>query len=147
MFDEWVFNLGIRFYKNATNLKAGEYAFAPGVSMQQIMNRSGGRQCGHPFGDHSGGLDHGPDHRARARASGTGRRDHRSAGRRRAACRRPIHSRGAWTRQGVLDQMKAAQDKLLAEIWERAHGRSAGQFSGGSGDPGLDRGKGNGACR
>lgn len=37
IFDEWVFNFGICFYKNVICLKVGEYVFVLGVFMKDVM--------------------------------------------------------------------------------------------------------------
>lgn len=37
--DSRLFRLGVRAYKNETTMKAGEYAFAPGISMKEVMEK------------------------------------------------------------------------------------------------------------
>ncbi|MES0808353.1 endolytic transglycosylase MltG [Roseibium sp. SCPC15] len=118
MFDEWVFNLGIRFYKNATRLKAGEYAFAPGVSMQEIMtDLVEGKAVTHSVTIPEGWTTAQIIERVREHPILVGE-----------ITEVPVEgallpetytfARGT-SRQEVLDQMKSAQEKLLSEIWER----------------------------
>ncbi|GAB4532372.1 MAG: endolytic transglycosylase MltG [Roseibium sp.] len=118
LLDEWVFNLGIRFYKNATKLKAGEYAFAPGASMQQIMtDLVEGNAVTHSVTIPEGWTTAQIIDRVRKHPVLTGEITE-------------IPPEGAllpetytfargMTRQEIINQMKAAQEKLLAEIWER----------------------------
>lgn len=118
LFDEWVFNLGIRFYKNATKLKAGEYAFAPGVSMLEIMNDLvDGNAVTHAVTVPEGWTTAQIIERVRAHPVLVGEITEVPA---EGALLPETYSfaRGA-SRQDVLNQMKAAQEKLLAEIWER----------------------------
>jgi peptidoglycan lytic transglycosylase G len=118
LFDEWVFNLGIRFYKNATKLKAGEYAFAPGVSMQEIMNDLvDGKAVTHAVTVPEGWTTAQIIERVREHPVLVGEISEVPA----EGALLPetyTFARGA-SRQDVLDQMKAAQEKLLAEVWER----------------------------
>lgn len=118
LIDEWIFNLGIRFYKNATKLKAGEYAFAPGVSMQKVMtDLVEGNAVVHSVTIPEGWTTAQILERVREHPILTGE-----------ITEVPIEgellpntytfARGA-ARQDVLNQMKAAQEKLLAEVWER----------------------------
>jgi UPF0755 protein len=53
-----------------------------------------------------------------------------------------VFTRGR-TRQSIIDQMRAAQKRLLDRLWERPQGRPAGQHTARSHNPGLDRGEGN----
>ncbi|KZM50337.1 endolytic transglycosylase MltG [Labrenzia sp. OB1] len=116
--DEWIFNLGIRFYKNATKLKAGEYAFAPGVSMQEIMtDLVEGNAVTHSVTVPEGWTTAQIIERVRAHPVLSGEITEIP----REGDLLPetyTFARGT-TRQEVLEQMKAAQEKLLAEIWER----------------------------
>ncbi|CTQ54160.1 putative aminodeoxychorismate lyase [Roseibium album] len=118
LFDEWVFNLGIRFYKNATKLKAGEYAFAPGVSMQEIMNDLvDGKAVTHAVTVPEGWTTAQIIERVREHPVLVGEISEVPA----EGSLLPetyTFARGA-SRQDVLNQMKAAQEKLLAEVWER----------------------------
>jgi peptidoglycan lytic transglycosylase G len=118
LFDEWIFNLGIRFYKNATNLKAGEYAFAPGVSMQEIMtDLVDGKAVTHAVTVPEGWTTAQIIERVREHPVLVGEISEVPA---EGALLPETYSfaRGA-SRQDVLDQMRAAQEKLLAEVWER----------------------------
>ncbi|WP_208977713.1 endolytic transglycosylase MltG [Labrenzia sp. 011] len=118
LIDEWIFNLGIRFYKNATRLKAGEYAFAPGVSMQQIMtDLVEGNAVTHSVTIPEGWTTAQIVERVREHPVLTGQiTDIPAEGD--LLPETYTFARGT-SRQEVLDQMKAAQEKLLAEIWER----------------------------
>ncbi|WP_346912530.1 endolytic transglycosylase MltG [uncultured Roseibium sp.] len=116
--DQIVFNLGVRFYKNATNLKAGEYAFTAGVSMHDVMtDLVEGNAVTHavtiPEGWSTaqvlerlkenkilkGEITEVPEEGALLPETYT-------------------FTRGT-SRQDLLNQMKKAQTKLLAEIWAR----------------------------
>lgn len=118
VFDEWVFNLGIRFYKNATDLKAGEYAFAPGVSMHEIMtDLVQGNAVTHSVTIPEGWTTAQILERVREHPILVGEITEVPA----EGDLLPqtyTFARGT-TRQEVLGQMKEAQERLLAEIWER----------------------------
>lgn len=118
VFDEWVFNLGIRFYKNATDLKAGEYAFAPGVSMHEIMtDLVEGNAVTHSVTIPEGWTTAQILERVREHPILVGEITEVPA----EGDLLPqtyTFARGT-TRQEVLSQMKEAQERLLAEIWER----------------------------
>lgn len=118
VFDEWVFNLGIRFYKNATDLKAGEYAFAPGVSMHEIMtDLVEGNAVTHSVTIPEGWTTAQILERVRGHPILVGEITEVPA----EGDLLPqtyTFARGT-TRQEVLGQMKEAQERLLAEIWER----------------------------
>ncbi|MBO6891155.1 MAG: endolytic transglycosylase MltG [Roseibium sp.] len=118
IFDEWIFNLGIRFYKNATKLKAGEYAFAPGVSMQEIMkDLVDGKAVTHAVTVPEGWTTAQIIARVREHPVLVGEiTDVPVEG---ALLPETYTFARGTTRQEVLDQMKEAQEKLLAEIWER----------------------------
>jgi UPF0755 protein len=118
LLDEWVFNLGIRFYKNATRLKAGEYAFAPGASMHDIMtDLVEGNAVTHSVTIPEGWTTAQIIDRVRKHPVLTGEiTEVPSEG---ALLPETYTFARGMTRQEVIDQMKAAQDKLLAEIWER----------------------------
>ncbi len=118
VFDEWVFNLGIRFYKNATDLKAGEYAFAPGVSMHEIMtDLVQGNAVTHSVTIPEGWTTAQILERVREHPILVGEiTDVPAEGD--LLPQTYTFARGT-TRQEVLAQMKEAQERLLAEIWER----------------------------
>lgn len=118
VFDEWVFNLGIRFYKNATDLKAGEYAFAPGVSMHEIMtDLVQGNAVTHSVTIPEGWTTAQILERVREHPILEGEiTDVPAEGD--LLPQTYTFARGT-TRQEVLGQMKEAQERLLAEIWER----------------------------
>lgn len=118
IFDEWVFNLGIRFYKNATRLKAGEYAFAPGVSMKDVMtDLVEGNAVTHSVTIPEGWTTAQIVDRVRKHPILVG--EITAIPPEGALLPETYTFARGMTRQGVLDQMKAAQDKLLAEVWER----------------------------
>jgi len=118
LIDEWIFNIGIRVYKNATKLKAGEYAFAPGVSMHEIMtDLVEGNAVTHSVTIPEGWTTAQVIERVRQHPVLTGEiTDVPAEGD--LLPETYTFARGT-TRQEVLDQMKAAQAKLLTEIWER----------------------------
>ncbi|TYC63347.1 endolytic transglycosylase MltG [Rhodobacterales bacterium] len=118
LFDEWVFNMGIRFYKNATRLKAGEYAFAPGVSMEEIMtDLVDGKAVTHSVTIPEGWTTAQIIERVREHPILVGDiTDVPNEGD--LLPETYTFARGT-SRQEVINQMKAAQTKLLAEIWER----------------------------
>lgn len=116
--DEWVFNLGIRFYKNATRLKAGEYAFGPGVSMEEIMtDLVEGNAVTHSVTIPEGWTTAQIIDRVRKHPVLTGEITEVPA--EGALLPETYTFARGMTRQGVIDQMKAAQTKLLAQVWER----------------------------
>ncbi|MEP3427504.1 MAG: endolytic transglycosylase MltG [Roseibium sp.] len=116
--EEWIFNLGIRFYKNATNLKAGEYAFAPGVSMHEIMaDLVEGNAVTHSVTIPEGWTTAQIIDRVRKHPVLIGEiKNVPSEG---ALLPETYSFARGTTRQQVLDQMLEAQNKILAEIWER----------------------------
>ncbi|WP_299471480.1 endolytic transglycosylase MltG [uncultured Roseibium sp.] len=118
LFDEWVFNLGIRFYKNATDLKAGEYAFAPGVSMHEIMkDLVEGNAVTHSVTIPEGWTTAQIIARVREHPILVGEiTEVPEEGD--LLPQTYTFARGT-NRQDVLEQMKKAQGRLLAEIWER----------------------------
>lgn len=117
-FDQLVFNFGVRFYKNAANLKAGEYAFEAGVSMQKVMSDLvDGNAVTHAVTIPEGWSTAQILERVRSHPTLVGEVTEIPA----EGALLPetyTFTRGT-NRQQVLDQMKVAQDKLLAEIWER----------------------------
>ncbi|QDG78042.1 endolytic transglycosylase MltG [Labrenzia sp. PHM005] len=118
MLDEWVFQLGTRFYKNATKLKAGEYAFAPGVSMKDVMaDLVDGKAVTHSVTIPEGWTTAQILERVRAHPILVGEiTDIPQEG---ALLPETYSFARGTSRQEVLEQMKVAQEKLLGEIWER----------------------------
>ncbi len=116
--DETIFNLGVRFYKNATRLKAGEYAFGPGVSMQEIMtDLVEGKAVTHSVTVPEGWTTAQILERVRAHPILVGEiTDVPVEG---ALLPETYTFARGTSRQEVIDEMKAAQEKLLAEIWGR----------------------------
>lgn len=116
--DEWVFNLGIRFYKNATRLKAGEYAFAPGVSMKDVMtDLVEGKAVTHSITLPEGWTTAQIVDRVKSHPILLG--DVTEVPAEGALLPETYSFARGMTRQGLLDQMKAAQAKLLEDIWAR----------------------------
>ncbi|GGB43059.1 4-amino-4-deoxychorismate lyase [Roseibium aquae] len=117
-FDDLVFNFGVRFYKNETRLQAGEYLFEPGVSMQQVMNDLvEGKAVTHSVTVPEGWTTAQIVDRVRAHPVLVGEITSVPA-EGELLPETYTFTRGA-SRQAILDQMKAAQAKLLAEIWDR----------------------------
>lgn len=116
--DELVFNLGIRFYKNAANLKAGEYAFEPGVSMQEVMvDLVEGNAVTHAVTIPEGWSTAQVLERLKENKVLVGEiTDVPAEG---ALLPETYTFTRGTLRQEILNQMVAAQKKLLAEIWER----------------------------
>lgn len=118
MLDEWIFNLGIRFYKNATKLKAGEYAFAPGVSMQEIMkDLVDGNAVTHSVTIPEGWTTAQIIERVREHPVLVG--EITSVPAEGALLPETYAFARGTTRQEVLEDMAEAQQKLLDEIWAR----------------------------
>ncbi len=115
---DWVFEAGVRIYKNAPKLKAGEYAFAPGISMREVMDDLvEGKAVYHTVSIPEGWTS--------AQVVERLNNDPVLIG---SISQIPPEgsllpdtyrfTRGT-TRQQIIDQMMAAQAKLLEEIWER----------------------------
>ncbi|NVK34296.1 MAG: endolytic transglycosylase MltG [Rhodobacteraceae bacterium] len=118
LFDELVFNLGVRFYKNTTRLKAGEYAFEPGVSMKQVMeDLVSGNAVTHAVTIPEGWSTIQIIERVRANTTLVGEiTDVPEEG---ALLPETYAFTRGTTRQQIIDQMRDAQTKLLADIWAR----------------------------
>ncbi|WP_417667995.1 endolytic transglycosylase MltG [Roseibium sp.] len=118
LIDEVIFNVGVRFYKNATKLKAGEYAFKAGVSMKDIMtDLVEGNAVTHVVTVPEGWTSAQIIERVRSNPVLVGEiTDIPPEG---ALLPETYAFTRGTTRQQIVDQMKAAQTKLLAEIWER----------------------------
>ncbi|MTI00401.1 endolytic transglycosylase MltG [Roseibium sp. RKSG952] len=118
LLDEWVFNLGVRFFKNEAKLKAGEYAFQPGVSMEQVMkDLVEGNAVTHSVTIPEGWTTAQILQRVREHPVLTGEITE-VPGEGALLPETYTFTRGA-TRQKVIDDMAAAQQKLLAEVWSR----------------------------
>lgn len=116
--DRIVFNVGIRFYKNTTRLKAGEYAFPAGISMEQVMtDLVEGNAVTHAVTVPEGWSTAQVLERLKANPVLVGDITE-VPGEGELLPETYTFTRGA-TRQDILDQMKDAQTKLLAEVWER----------------------------
>lgn len=116
--DELVFNLGVRFYKNTTRLKAGEYAFGPGVSMKDVMDDLvAGNAVTHAVTIPEGWSTAQIIQRVRENTTLVGE-----------ITEIPeegdllpetyTFTRGT-TRQQIIDKMRDAQTKLLEDVWAR----------------------------
>lgn len=116
--DSNVFWAGVQAYKNAGRLKAGEYAFAPGVSMRQVMeDLVGGKAVYHTVTVPEGWSSAQVVARVREHPVLTGPLDEIPA----EGALLPetyTFTRGT-TRAQIIQQMKDAQAKALADIWER----------------------------
>ena len=114
----WVFDVGVRAYKNAGKLKAGEYAFKSGVTMHDVMrDLVEGNAVTHSVTIPEGWSTAQIIARLRENEILTGELTKIPA----EGALLPetyTFTRGA-TRQQVLDQMVAAQEKLLKEVWSR----------------------------
>lgn len=118
LIDELVFNAGVRFYKNQGRLKAGEYAFEPGVSMREVMqDLVEGNAVTHAVTIPEGWSTAQILQRVRDNKVLTGEIETVPA-EGELLPETYTFTRGT-TRQQIIDQMKNAQAKLLAEIWER----------------------------
>ncbi|MFN4009715.1 MAG: endolytic transglycosylase MltG [Pannonibacter sp.] len=114
----WVFDVGVRAYKNAGRLKAGEYAFKAGVSMQDVMqDLVEGNAVTHAVTIPEGWSTAQIVARLRENEILTGEI---TAIPDEGALLPETYTftRGA-SRQQILDQMAAAQTKLLKEVWGR----------------------------
>ncbi|NBN77728.1 endolytic transglycosylase MltG [Microvirga tunisiensis] len=114
----WVFDLGVRAYKNAGRLKAGEYAFKAGVTMNEVMrDLVEGNAVTHSVTVPEGWSTAQVIARLKENEILTGEIT-RIPGEGEVLPETYTFTRGA-TRQQILDQMVAAQEKLLREIWSR----------------------------
>ena len=111
----YLFWAGVRAYKNAGKLKAGEYAFAPGSSMREVMeDLVSGKAVYHTVTVPEGWTSQQIVERVREHPVLTGQLDEIPA----EGALLPetyTFTRGA-TRAQIINQMQAAQKKALAEI-------------------------------
>jgi UPF0755 protein len=123
--DAWVFSLGTRLMKTADRLKAGEYEFPPAVSMREAMEIIvDGRTVPHritfPEGWSSEQIVRRIEQEDKAMLPG------RIAAIPEEGSLLPdtySYARGTTTREQILDQMRKAQEKRLADVWaHRAEG-------------------------
>jgi UPF0755 protein len=114
----YLFWAGVRAYKNAGKLKAGEYAFAPGSSMREVMeDLVSGKAVYHTVTVPEGWTSQQIVERVREHPVLTGQLDEIPP----EGALLPetyTFTRGA-TRAQIISQMRAAQKKALAEIWDR----------------------------
>ncbi|MBO0346172.1 endolytic transglycosylase MltG [Roseibium limicola] len=116
--DELLFNIGVRFYKNATKLQAGEYAFETGVSMEQVMDALvSGKAVVHQVTVPEGWSTAQILQRVRAHPVLVGEIND-LPGEGDLLPETYTFTRGT-SRQGIIDQMRDAQDKVLADAWSR----------------------------
>ncbi|ADZ70826.1 endolytic transglycosylase MltG [Polymorphum gilvum] len=114
----WVFSLGVRAYKNAGRLKAGEYAFTAGTSMRQVMtDLVEGNAVTHAVTVPEGWTVAQTVARLRENPILVG--DLTDIPPEGAILPETYTFTRGTSRQQILDQMKAAQEKLLGEIWQR----------------------------
>lgn len=116
--DEILFNVGVRFYKNAKKLKAGEYAFEPGVSMQGVMDALvSGKAVVHQITFPEGWTTAQILQRVRAQPVLVGEITE-LPGEGDLLPETYSFTRGT-SRQEIINQMKAAHDKVLKAAWDR----------------------------
>lgn len=116
--DELVFKAGVWIYKNAGKLKAGEYAFNAGVSMQEVMSDLvSGNAVYHSVTIPEGWTSAQIVERLREDPVLVGEIEELPE---EGSLLPETYSftRGT-TRQQILNQMQRAQTKALTEIWER----------------------------
>jgi UPF0755 protein len=116
--NELVFTSAVRFYKAADQLKAGEYLFQPGVSMEQVLDDLiSGRSVLHAITFPEGLTSQQIVDRLKADTVLTG--DVTAVPSEGALMPDTYKfTRGA-TRQQIIDQMERAKDKTVSEIWAR----------------------------
>ncbi|MEF2551821.1 endolytic transglycosylase MltG [Aurantimonas sp. A2-1-M11] len=116
--DASVFEYGVRFAGTAGDLKAGEYAFAPGTSMRQVMEKlREGRSIMHSVTIPEGWTTQRAFERIAAEPSLTGEMPEMVP----EGTLRPdtyLFQRGM-TRKELVRRMREAQNALVAEIWEK----------------------------
>ncbi|MEX6505545.1 endolytic transglycosylase MltG [Jiella sp. M17.18] len=112
-----VFEYGVRLEKAAGDLKAGEYAFAPGVSMRGVMEKlKSGESIMHSITIPEGWTVQKAYDRIAADDTLTGPMPDPVP----EGSLRPdtyLFQRGT-TRKEMVKRMRAAQEKLVAEIWQ-----------------------------
>lgn len=115
--DAMTFNLGVRLMKEAERLKAGEYEFPPGVSMREAMETiAEGRAVQHRITFPEGWSSEQIVRRLQEDTILIGK----IASIPEEGALLPetySYSRGSTTREQILDQMKKAQDRRLADAW------------------------------
>ena len=121
--DAMTFHLGTRLMKEAERLKAGEYEFPPGVSMREALEIiTEGRSVQHRLTFPEGWSSEQIVRRLLDDTILTGK----IAAIPEDGALLPetySYSRGTTTREQILDQMKKAQERRLADIWaHRADG-------------------------
>lgn len=116
--DALVFSLGVRVYKKSGDLKAGEYAFKAGATMRSVMaDLVEGNAVSHGVTIPEGWSNYQIIEKVKAHPVLVGPITD-IPGEGELLPQTYNFTRGT-TRQQIIDQMKAAQQKLLAEIWER----------------------------
>ncbi len=112
-----VFEYGVRLSGSGSQLKAGEYAFPPGASMRQVMEKlKSGESIMHAVAIPEGWTVH----RAYERIAAADFLSGEMPGEVPEGTLKPdtyLVQRGT-TRKEVVRQMRAAQDQLVKEIWE-----------------------------
>ena len=115
--DATVFEYGVRVAQTASSLKAGEYAFAPGASMRDVMDKLvEGKSIMHSVTIPEGWTTEKIYERIAADDTLTGEMPPMAP----EGTLRPdtyLFQRGT-SRAEVVQRMKAAQDKLVAQIWQ-----------------------------
>ncbi|WP_310619924.1 endolytic transglycosylase MltG [Flexibacterium corallicola] len=113
-----VFELGVRFYKQQNLMKAGEYAFASGVSMHQVMNDLvSGKAVFHtvtfPEGWSSAQIV------ARLNANEVLLGDIAEIPAEGSLLPNTYSFTRGWSRQKIIDEMQKAMKKHLSMVWEQ----------------------------
>lgn len=114
--DALIFRLGVKAYGHESRMKAGEYLFEPGDSMQLVMEKIvSGRAILHAVTFPEGWTSNQIVARLRADETLIGDIDTVPA---EGAMMPDTYkfSRGA-TRQQIIDQMRAANDEIVSELW------------------------------
>ncbi|MEM7301563.1 MAG: endolytic transglycosylase MltG [Pseudomonadota bacterium] len=116
------FRYGVRIYNQHGSLKAGEYAFKPGVSMYEVMNTlSEGKSILYSITFPEGWTSYQIIQRIAADETLTG--DVPAIPEEGALLPNTYRVERGTTRAELVDQMKSAQSKLLQTVWEsRAEG-------------------------
>jgi UPF0755 protein len=119
--DAWVFSIGSRLTRAAERMKAGEYEFPPAVSMREAMEiivegRAVPHRITFPEGWTSEQIVRRLEQEDKAMLPGKISAIPEEGS---LLPETYAYARGARTREQILDEMRKAQDKRLAEIWAR----------------------------
>jgi UPF0755 protein len=116
--DSTIFKIGVRFYRNQSKLSAGEYRFEPNVSMQEVMDiLAEGKAITHSVSFPEGFTIYQIAKRLEANEILKGDMP-RVLKEGSLLPDTYIFERGA-TRAEMVERMRTAQNKLLADLWEK----------------------------